>query len=70
VRYRVIENAPATEARESVSLIDQNKTSEDEKSKINSKALAAAQNDNGKHSDRDDRNHRTVRHHKKHRSRE
>jgi hypothetical protein len=70
VRYRVLENAPATEARESVSLMDQNKASDGEKSKINSKALAAAQNENGKHPDRDDRNHRTVRHHKKHRSRE
>ncbi len=61
VRYRVLENAPSAEAKEPVSLRDQSKAGEDEKSNTGSKKLATA------HSDDDDRPR--VRHRRRHSSR-
>jgi hypothetical protein len=61
VRYRVLENAPSAETKEPVSLRDQSKAGEDEKSNTGSKKLATA------HSDDDDRPR--VRHRRRHSSR-
>jgi len=63
VRYRVLENAPTAGTRDLVSLGDQGKTGEDEKSKNNSTSLAASSN-----SDNGDR--RRVRHNRRHSSRD
>ena len=63
VRYRVLENAPSTGTRDLVSLRDQGKTGEDDKSKNNSTSLAASSNgDNG--------DRRRVRHSRRHSSRD
>jgi hypothetical protein len=68
VRYRVLENAPGIEAREAI-LMDQGKASEDEKLKNNSKESASARDETRKNSN-GDRTRRSVRHRRKHSSRE
>jgi len=71
VRYRVLENAPSPEARDSVSLKNQAKTSgEYEKSETNSKSLATAHNETIKSSNNDDGDRRRARHRRRHPSRE
>jgi hypothetical protein len=69
VRYRVLENAPVVEARDPGSLADQNKGEEVEKSKSNRKEATAAA-DAEEHSNSDHRNQRSVRHRRRHTSRE
>jgi len=69
VRYRVLENAPVVEARDSGSLADQNKGEEVEKSKSSRKEATAAA-DAEEHSNGDHRNQRSVRHRRRHTSRE
>jgi len=69
VRYRVLEDAPSAEARDSVSLRDQDKAGEDEKAKASSKKLAAAHNQAEKHANSDDEDRRRVRHRRRHSSR-
>jgi hypothetical protein len=69
VRYRVLENAPVVEARDPGSLAYQNKAEEVEKSKSNRKEATAAA-DAEEHSNGDHRNQRSVRHRRRHTSRE
>lgn len=70
VRYRVLENAPSAPARDAVSLRDQGKTDDDEKSKTDAKRLAAAHNETAKSANRDDGNRRHLRHRRRHSSRD
>jgi hypothetical protein len=65
VRYRVLEGAPAIESRE-VALMDQSKAGADDKSKSNSKKSDETE----RHASAGDRTKRSVRHHRKHSSRE
>ena len=69
VRYRVLEGAPGIESKE-VALMDQGKADADEKSKNNSKKSASAHDETERHASARDRSHRSVRHHRKHSSRE
>ena len=69
VRYRVLENAPAAESKE-VALIDQSKADADERSKNSSRKSASAHDETERHASARDRKKRSVRHHRKHSSRE
>jgi hypothetical protein len=70
VRYRVLENAPSAEASNSVSLSDQAKAGEDDKSKTDSKKLAGAHHETARNSNSDDGDRRRVRHRRRHSSRD
>ena len=69
VRYRVLENSPAIEARE-VAVMDPGRAGADEKSSSNSKKSASTQDETEKHSSASVRTQRSVRHRRKHSSRE
>jgi hypothetical protein len=68
VRYRVLDNSTVVEARDSGSLADQNRGEEVEKSKSNRKEATAA--DAEEHSNGNRRNQQSIRHHRRHTSRE
>jgi hypothetical protein len=69
VRYRVLENTPSAEAKEAVSLRDQGKAGQDEKSRTGSKYVAASHSETGKSSNRDNEDRPRVRHRRRHSSR-
>lgn len=69
-RYRVLENAPSGGAGDAVSLRDQGKRGEDDKSKTDLMSLAAAHSETGNSSNGDDGDRRRVRHRRRHLSRD
>jgi hypothetical protein len=66
VRYRVLENAPSSEAKASISLRDQGKASEDQNSEAGAKTLATTHGETRKHAHSDDEDRPRARHRKRH----